>query len=105
MAYDSPQLTAPEYCRYHACVPCPPDFDVPPPLFRARIPEGRYAIFAYAGDVAGVEAMYRSIYSEWFPRASVAPDDFTPVDHYVNDGPVDGRIDFEVWFKVRPRRP
>lgn len=105
MAYDSPQLTAPEYLRYHACVPCPPDFELPAPLFRARIPEGRYAIFAYSGDVAGVEAMYRSIYAEWFPRASVAPDDFTPVDHYVNDWPVDGRVDFEVWFKVRPRRP
>jgi hypothetical protein len=51
-----------------------------------------------------VEAIYRSIYAAWFPRASVAPDDFTPIDHYLHDGPVGGRIDFEIWIKVRPRR-
>lgn len=104
IAYDSPQLTAPELCRYHACVPCRPEIELPPPLFRARIPEGRYAVFSYAGDVSGVEAFYRAIYAAWFPRASVAPDDFVPVGHYVNDGPVDGRADFETWIKVRPRR-
>lgn len=104
IAHDDPQLTAPERCRYHACVPCPAAMELPPPLFRARIPEGRYAIFGYAGDVAGVEAIYRSIYAAWFPRASVAPDDFTPIDHYLHDGPVGGRIDFEIWIKVRPRR-
>ena len=105
ISYDSPQLTAPEYCRYHACVPCPPSIELPPPLFRSRIPEGRYAVFAYSGEVAGVEAMYRSIYAEWFPRASVSPDDFIPVGHYVHDEPVDGWIEFETWIKVRPRRP
>lgn len=104
IAHDSPQLTAPERCRYHACVPCPPEIELPPPLFRARIPEGRYAVFAYAGEVADVEAYYRAIYAEWFPRSSLAPDEFTSVDHYVNDWPVDGRAEFETWIKVRPRR-
>jgi AraC family transcriptional regulator len=104
IAHDSPQLTAPEFCRYHACVPCSRDTELPAPLFRARIPEGRYAVFAYSGDVEGVESIHRAIYAEWFPRASVAPADFTPIDHYVNDWPVDGRIAFEIWIKVRARR-
>jgi AraC family transcriptional regulator len=104
IAHDSPQLTAPEFCRYHACVPCPRDGELPAPLFRARIPEGRYAVFAYSGDVAAVEAAYHAIYAHWFPQASVVPDDFTAVDHYVNDWPVDGRVAFEIWIKVRARR-
>ncbi len=103
MAHDSPQLTAPELCRYHACVPCAPGIELPAPLFRARIPEGRYAVFAYDGPVSGVEGLYRRIYSEWFPRASVGPDDFTSVDHYIHDAPVDGKINFEVWMKLRAK--
>jgi len=103
LAFDSPQLTRPELCRYHACVPCPPSTSLPAPLFRGRIPEGRYAVFPYAGEVAGVEHHYRSIYSVWFPASSVAADDFVAIDHYVGDEPVDGRIDLEVWIKLRPR--
>jgi AraC family transcriptional regulator len=104
IAFDSPQLTAPEFCRYHACVPCPREQELPAPLFRARIPQGRYAVFAYSGEVAGVEATYHAIYADWFPRSSLAPDDFTAVDHYVHDWPVDGRVTLEIWIKVRARR-
>jgi AraC family transcriptional regulator len=103
LAYDSPHVTAPERCRYHACVPCPPTVPLPPPLFRGRIPAGRYAVFRYAGEVAGVEAMYRSIYSVWLPRSSLAPDDFVAIDHYVTDAPVDGWVDLEILIKVRHR--
>jgi len=60
-------------------------------------------VFAYSGAVAGVEAMHRRIYSEWFPRASVVPDDFTAIDHYTQDAPVGGMADFEIWIKVRAR--
>lgn len=103
MAFDSPQLTSPELCRYHACIPTHDGSPLPAPLFRGCIPAGRYAVFRYAGEVAEVEAMYRRIYSVWFPRSSLVPDDFVAVDHYVNDEPVDGRVDFEIWIKVRPR--
>lgn len=103
MAHDSPQLTAPELCRYHACVPCPRDIRLPAPLFRAQIPAGRYAVFEYSGDVTHADATYRAIYAEWFPQSSLAPDEFTIIDHYINDGPVDGRLAYEIWIKVRPR--
>jgi AraC family transcriptional regulator len=101
--FDSPMLTAPELCRYHACVPCPTGFEPPAPLFRGHVPAGRYAVFHYAGEVAGVERRVRAIYSLWLPRSSVEVDEFVPIDHYVNDGPVGGHVDFELWVKVRPR--
>jgi AraC family transcriptional regulator len=104
MAWDSPYVTSPERCRYHACVPAPAGAALPRPLFRGRIPESRYAVFRYAGAVAGVEQVYRAIYASWLPASSLAPDDFVAVDHYVHDGPVDGAIDCEIWIKVRPRR-
>jgi AraC family transcriptional regulator len=103
LAHDSPQLTAPELCRYHACVPCARGIALPAPLFRGEIPAGRYAVFRYVGPVAGVEAMYRRIYSAWLPTTTLAPDEFTAVEHYDHDAPVDGHTDHEVWIKVRPR--
>lgn len=104
VSHDSPLITAPELCRYHACVPCPPALPLPPPLFRGRMSEGRYAVFHYAGEVSGLTAAYRSIYSCWFRESSLSPDDFTPLERYVTDEPKDGRVDLELWFKVRPRR-
>ncbi len=103
MVHDSPAVTAAARCRYHACVPCPAATSLPSPLFRARIPAGRSAVFRHAGPVADVEATYRAIYSLWFPASSVVPDDFVPVDHYVNDGPADGRVTYDIRVKVRPR--
>jgi AraC family transcriptional regulator len=103
IAHDSPQLTAPELCRYHACVPCPPSHHLPAPLFRGELPAGRYAIFRYAGPVAEVDAMYRRIYSAWLPTTSLAPDEFTAIEHYDHDEPVDGHTEHEILIKVRPR--
>ena len=103
MALDSPNLSAPDRCRYHACIPCPVGTRLPEPLFARRLEPGRYAVFRYAGPVAGVAAAYRSVYSCWFRGSSVAPEDFTPLDHYVTDEPQQGWTDMEMWFRVRPR--
>ncbi len=104
IAHDSPTLTAPERCRYHACVPIPEGRQIAPPLFPSAIPEGRYAVFRYEGEVAGVEGFYRDIYSVWFPSSSLAPDEFRAVDHYIHDAPQGGRVIMEILIKVRPRR-
>lgn len=104
IAHDSPHLTAAELLRYDACIPCQVEEPLPSPLFRARMTQGRYAVFPYRGPVEGVEAAYRSIYSCWFAASRLAPDDLRPLDHYVGDEPKEGQVDLEIWFKVRPRK-
>lgn len=104
MAHDSPELTAPELCRYHACVPCAPEQRLPAPLFRSTMQPGRYAVFHYQGAVEGVAEAYRSIYSCWFRESSLMPEDFVPFDHYVGDFPRDGQVKLELWFKVRSKK-
>jgi AraC family transcriptional regulator len=104
MALDSPQLTAPELCRYHACVPYPEHVALPAPLFRGRMQPGRYAVFRYAGSVDGVADAYRSIYSCWFAESSLAPADFVPIDHYITGFPSEGHAEYEMWMRVRTRR-
>lgn len=104
IGHDSPQITAPELCRYDACVRYDGRLKLPAPLFRTTLPAGRYAIFRYQGEVSGVERHMRDIFSRWFPYSSVLPDEqFTTIDHYVNDEPKDGLVDMETWFRVRPR--
>ncbi|HEY3499847.1 MAG TPA: AraC family transcriptional regulator [Polyangiaceae bacterium] len=104
IAFDSPTVTAPELCRYHACIPCEAERTLAPPLFRASMPAGRYAVFSYEGSVAGIDDAFRTIYSCWFPLSSLSPEDLTPYQRYVGNEPKDGRVELEVWLKTRPRR-
>lgn len=103
MPLDSPNLSAPERCRYHACIPCTPGTRLPAPLFAGRLKPGRYAVFHYQGTVDGVAAAYRGIYSCWFRTSSVAPDDFQPFDHYVTNEPRNGMTELEMWVRIRPK--
>lgn len=101
--HDSPKITAPELCRYLACIPCPPEVELPAPLLRGQRQEGRYAVFRYAGTVEGIEEAYRGIYTCWFPQTTLAPDDLEPIEHYISDEPKNGQVELELWLKVRPR--
>lgn len=102
MAHDSPDLTAEALRRYHACVLGETHVPVRAPLFRRRVEGGRFAVFPYSGPVGGVAEAYKAIYTCWFPESSVVPGDYVPLDHYVADEPVDGHIEMEMWFRVRP---
>ncbi len=104
MPHDSPDVTAPELCRYHACIPCGREAALPPPLFRGAMAAGRYAVFDYRGAASEVGAAYRSIYSCWFPESSLAPADYLVFEHYVRDFPVEGQVELELWLRVRPQR-
>jgi len=100
MASDSPEVTAPDFCRYHACVRGRVPSSVPAPLFTTVAPPGRFAVFHYEGPVDAVAAAYRSVYSCWFPESSLAPGDYLPLDRYVGDEPRDGRVEMEMWFRI-----
>lgn len=103
IAQDSPNLTAPDRCRYYAAVPCAAGVSVPAPLFTTVMQAGRYAVFRYHGQVALLSDAYRSIYSCWFRVSSVAPEDFAPFEHYVGNEPEDGYVDMEIWFRLRSK--
>ncbi len=105
IAHDSPDVTVSERCRYDACVPCPPDAPLTAPLVRLEMPSGRYAVFRWQGRADALSEAYREVYSCWFPESGLAPADLEPWDHYVTDWPEDGRIDLELWFRVRARLP
>ena len=61
----------------------------------------RYRCGAIMRPMVTREDLLRLVQS--LPESALAPDDFIAIDRYVHDGPVDGRIDMEIWIKVRPR--
>ena len=104
VAHDSPDITASERCRYDACIPCEPTAVLTPPLRRATLQAGRYAIFTWQGPADALSEAYREVYSCWFPESGLAPADLEVWDHYVTDWPQDGQVALELWFRVRLRR-
>lgn len=105
LGYDSPQITAPEHRRYHAAVAWSASAALVPPLFRATLPAGRYAVFPYEGAVADVAERWRTIFSCWIPESVLEPVDFVAVDRYVGDAPTGGRVRMEMWLRVEAREP
>ncbi|MFT3711026.1 MAG: AraC family transcriptional regulator [Archangium sp.] len=98
---DSPHLTAASLIRYDACLPCLAETSLPDPLFHTTMLAGRYAVFSWEGPALQVGDAHRSIYSCWFPQSAYVPEDYEPLDHYVTGFPRDGRVELELWFRVR----
>ncbi|MCC7413565.1 MAG: AraC family transcriptional regulator [Gammaproteobacteria bacterium] len=66
---DWPEITAPDMCRYEACV----ESDLKPAgdVFRKRIEGGDYAVFRYRGPCAGLQQALEAIFWYWYPDAGV----------------------------------
>ncbi|MBL4633820.1 MAG: AraC family transcriptional regulator [Kofleriaceae bacterium] len=104
--HDDPVITADERCRYDACIRVE-ELPASPlaPLFCSQIPAGRFAIFHFQGPLAELDAIYRDIYSLWFPQSGLAPCSFPPIECYLAAGPdEDCMVDLELQFKTRSAR-
>ena len=101
LAWDSPALTGALRCRYYAGTPVEAHQPLAPPLFETELPAGRWAVFPFSGPVSAVERHYLDIYSVWLPASGARLDDFVPVEHFIHDAPVRGRVSYDVMLKLR----
>lgn len=101
LAWDSPALTGAQRCRYYAGTPVMTSRPLAAPLFETTLPAGRWAVFPFSGPVSAVERHYLDIYSVWLPATGATLDDFVPVEHFVHDAPVRGRVSYDVMLKLR----
>jgi AraC family transcriptional regulator len=63
---DDPRLTAPNDCRYEACIPLPADLGHLPQGFSVkRIPYGPYTRARHVGGEVGIAHTISQIRSEW----------------------------------------
>jgi AraC family transcriptional regulator len=88
IAHDDPAITAPEKCRYDACVEVPADFTVSGAL-STTLPAGKYACTRYYGNGADIAAVWQSLLRDWLPASGMQLDSRPFLEYY----PVGTRYD------------
>lgn len=74
IGHDDPEITAPNNCRYDACVQIPGDFVPPHPASVAMLPGGKYAIATFDGHARQVAAAWQELLRSWLPNSSMQVD-------------------------------
>lgn len=107
VAYDDPQVVAPERCRYDACVVVPETFRDDSIDFK-HIAGGRYAITPFVGTVDEIGTNWDRFYREWLPTSGFQPADRPCFEIQRGDARVPGdpmRIRCELCLPIQPLQP
>lgn len=86
LVYDDPEITAPEQCRYDACIEL--DDVTPVPVLPAglsvrTIPGGTYAVLQHVGGYDTILDSYVALLGSWLPRQQWELSDEPVVERYV----------------------
>ena len=105
IGHDDPKVTAPEKCRYDACVVVPDGFAADRHVNLADLPGGRYAIAAFTGTAHEIGEAWDRLYRTWLPGSGYQPDDRPCLELYRGDPMVAGRpgaFRCELCVPIRP---
>ena len=105
VAYDDPTVTAPEKCRYDACVVVPPEFVADRWVNVADIPGGRCAVSDFTGTARDIESAWEHVFAAWLPGSGYEPDDRPCFEIYRGNPGVAGKsgtFRCELCLPVRP---
>lgn len=79
VGHDDPSITAPDKCRYDACVSLPDSFarafDGAGSAAIATLPGGRYAVARFEGAPAGLADAWTWLTRDWLTDSGLQPDD------------------------------
>ncbi len=89
VSHDDPDITAPEKCRYDACVEVPPDFNPGSNVFMTSLPGGRYAATRFVGTAHEVVAVWSALLRDWLPASGFQLDARPFIEYYPTDGKFD----------------
>jgi AraC family transcriptional regulator len=84
--YDDPEITAPERCRYDACIEIDEKVTVeglPAGLKMRTISGGTYAVLQHAGSYDTILDSYVALLGAWLPRQGWELSDEPVVERYV----------------------
>jgi AraC family transcriptional regulator len=105
VAYDDPTVTAPEKCRYDACVVVPPDFIADRWVNVADVPGGRCAVSEFTGTARDIETAWEHVFAAWLPGSGYEPDDRPCLEIYRGRPDIAGKsgaFRCELCLPVRP---
>ncbi|CAN7518161.1 AraC family transcriptional regulator [Pseudoduganella sp. LjRoot289] len=75
VGHDDPSITAPDKCRYDACVAVPDDFQPGALASIATLPGGRYAVARFRGQPLAIANAWTWLTREWLPSSGMQCDD------------------------------
>jgi AraC family transcriptional regulator len=105
VAYDDPHVTAPDKCRYDACLVIPQDFQADRWVNIASLPGGRCAVTDFVGNPEDIMDAWDRLFSVWLPSSGYQPDDRPCVEVYRPEHSADRdarRFSCELWLPVKP---
>ena len=105
IGHDDPDVTAPEKCRYDACVVVPESFAGDKWVNVISVPGGKYAVGEFIGTADKIREAWEALYRSWLPGSGYQPDDRPCLEVYRGNPEVDGRPGMfrcELCVPVRP---
>jgi AraC family transcriptional regulator len=91
VGYDDPSITAPEKCRYDACVEVPASFTAQGKIGVMTLPGGRYAVTRFRGDPRTIGDAWMEFFGAWLPKSGYQPDERPCFEYYPVDSEYDGK--------------
>jgi AraC family transcriptional regulator len=91
VGYDDPDVTAPDRCRYDACVVVPADFTPDRWVNVTDVAAGRSAVSGFVGSAREIRAAWDALYRGWLPGSGYEPDDRPCFELYRGNPRVEGR--------------
>ena len=91
LSHDSPDLTAPEQCRYDACVEIDASFRPEGEFGVQTLPGGLHACTQFTGTPDRIYAAWMALYADWLPDSGYQADDRPCVERYIRDASMDTR--------------
>jgi AraC family transcriptional regulator len=105
LSYDSPDLTAPDKCRYDACVAVNVEFRPSGDVGVITLPGGSYARVKFEGTGAEIHASWMQLFKHWLPDSNYQTDERPCVELYGPDFKLDpetGVFNCELCLPVKP---
>lgn len=82
ISHDSPDITAPEKCRYDACVQVDDSFKPEGDVGVQTVPMGLYACAPFSGTPDTIHDAWMRVFSQWLPDSNYQPDDRPAIEAY-----------------------
>lgn len=89
ISHDNPGVTAPEQCRYDACVEIPDGFVATGGAMTTTIPGGKYASLRFKGGLADIGPAWHSLLGNWLPSSGLQLDHRPCFEYYSKESSYD----------------
>ncbi len=105
VSHDDPAITAPEQCRYDACVAVPKDFAGTGSYQTTTLPGGKYAVTRFKGSAALIGDTWVAMLRDWLPESGMQLDARPMFEFYspeMSFDPKTGAFECDLYVPLKP---